>query len=48
MNKNKKDGVCIHSKDKLYGRTYCSECIGGIKNIENFVMSEFVLEKVLE
>ena len=48
ITKNKRNLICIHNFNKQIGQTYCLECIGGIKNIENFIISEFVLEKVLE
>ena len=46
--KNKRDMICIHNFNKELGESYCLECIGGIKNIENFIISKFVLEKVLD
>ena len=46
--KSKKNIICIHNSNELSGNAYCLKCIGGIENIENFIISKFVLEKVLE
>lgn len=45
---NKKNLLCIHNGKDISGDKYCLKCIGGIKNIEKFIISEVILGKVLE
>ena len=46
--RDKKNIICIHNSNRPSGDTYCLKCIGGIKNIEKFIISKVILGKVLE